>query len=364
MLGPAAAVALAYLLWRKRWMAAAHWLAALVFGLALTSLLEAAIDMPRPPTAPAGFGFPSVAVTMCTIVFGFFAVLIARELPGRTRVWPYLLAGVVTTVVGFARLYLGAHWPSDLVGGTLFGILWLLVLGIAYRRHVARSFWMRPLALLFYGDVRDRRAVARAALGRCRCWPSSPRPPPTTVMAQDEWWQHDWAELPAQRNERDERRRWPLDLQVAGPLAPLQRATAWRRAGACNRRRIGWRRVGLLDDDTPSHEQPVLPATLDAQAEALLLLHDGASEDEQYALRLWPAPVLLDDGTPLWLGSDADPAPDQAARRCRAVAAGQPTTAAPHAHWSQGTRRARSQRVAHPHGATQVLRVAVAAPAR
>src|SRR3546814_1733153 len=44
----------------------------------------------------------------------------------RSRVWPYLLAGVVTTVVGFARLYLGAHWLSDLVGGTLFGILWLL----------------------------------------------------------------------------------------------------------------------------------------------------------------------------------------------------------------------------------------------
>ena len=36
VLGPAAAVALAYLLWRKRWMAAAHWLAALVFGLVLT----------------------------------------------------------------------------------------------------------------------------------------------------------------------------------------------------------------------------------------------------------------------------------------------------------------------------------------
>ena len=143
VLGSAAAVTLAYLLWRRRWMAAAHWLAALVFGLVLTAVLEAAIDMPRPPTAPAGFGFPSVAVTMTTIIFGFFAVLIARELPGRKRVWPYLLAGVVTTVVGFARLYLGAHWPSDLVGGTLFGLAWVLVLGIAYRNQNERATWLR-----------------------------------------------------------------------------------------------------------------------------------------------------------------------------------------------------------------------------
>ncbi|MCR6495433.1 phosphatase PAP2 family protein [Thermomonas sp. S9] len=77
--------------------------------------------MPRPPTAADGFGFPSIAVTMTTVVFGFFAVLIARELPGRQRVWPYLLAGIATALVGFARLYLGAHWLSDILGGVLLG---------------------------------------------------------------------------------------------------------------------------------------------------------------------------------------------------------------------------------------------------
>ena len=301
VLGPAAAVALAYLLWRRRWMAAAHWLAALVFGLALTALLEAAIDMPRPPTAPAGFGFPSVAVTMTTITFGFFAVLIARELPGRRRVWPYLLAGVVTTVVGFARLYLGAHWPSDLVGGTLFGILWLLALGFAYRRHVARSMWMRPLAWSFYG------VFAVAALWHA---PRAADPLlakfavaiPTRALAAEDWWQRDWATLPDRRAEADIRRRWPLDLQVAGPLAPLQAALEAQ----------GWRvqpqadwlaTLGLLDDDAPVHELVVLPATLDAQAESLLMLHDGEQVTELHALRLWPAPVTLDDGMPLWLGS-------------------------------------------------------------
>mgnify|MGYP001793033365 CR=1 FL=1 len=79
----------------------------------------------------------------------FFAVLIARELPGRRRVWPYLLAGVATALVAFARLYLGAHWLSDVRAGVLLGVGWLLVLGVAYRVHSPASLWMLPLAWTF-----------------------------------------------------------------------------------------------------------------------------------------------------------------------------------------------------------------------
>ncbi|MBP7657853.1 MAG: bifunctional DedA family/phosphatase PAP2 family protein, partial [Pseudoxanthomonas sp.] len=143
VLAPVSLLVLAYLCWRKRWMAAGHWLAALAFGLALTAWLGASVDIPKPPSVSSGFGFPSIAVTMSTIIFGFFAVLIARELPGRTRVWPYLVSGIVVALIGFARLYLGAHWLSDVIGGMLFGLVWLLVLGIAYRRRMVRSFWIK-----------------------------------------------------------------------------------------------------------------------------------------------------------------------------------------------------------------------------
>jgi hypothetical protein len=91
-------------------------------------------------------------------------------------------------------------------------------------------------------------------------------------------------------------------VQVAGPLLPVQRALQAR----------GWRvqpqadwvaTLGLLDDDKPAREQVVLPATLDARAEQLILLRPGRQPDEQIALRLWPAPAQLDDGTPLWMGT-------------------------------------------------------------
>lgn len=301
VLGAAAAVALGYLMWRRRWMAAAHWIAAVVFGLALTALLDAAIDMPRPDTAPAGFGFPSVAVTMTTVVFGFFAVLIARELPGRRRVWPYLIAGMVTTVVAFARLYLGAHWPSDLVGGTLFGILWLLALGLAYRRHVARSFWMQPLAWLFYGTF-ALAALWHAPRAADRMLAQFVPNTPDRVMKAAHWWTQGWSELPAQRNESDPRRRWALDLQVAGPLEPLRaklQARGWQ-----EQPRASWvDAVALLDDDAPEQSQAVLPATLDTQAESLLMLRPGTHPRERLAVRIWRAPARLENGEPLWLAS-------------------------------------------------------------
>jgi hypothetical protein len=61
--------------------------------------------------------------------------------------------------------------------------------------------------------------------------------------------------------------------------------------------------LGLLDEDRDVALQPVLPATLDAEAETLLLRRPGAHAGEILVLRLWHAPALLDDGMPLWLGS-------------------------------------------------------------
>ncbi|HEY4556146.1 MAG TPA: VTT domain-containing protein, partial [Lysobacter sp.] len=354
VLGAAAVTTLAYLAWRRRWMAASHWIAALVFGLALSAMLEAAIDMPRPDTAPEGFGFPSVAVTMTTVVFGFFAVLIARELPGRRRVWPYLVAGMVTTVVAFARLYLGAHWPSDLVGGTLFGILWLLALGIAYRRHVARSFWIQPLGWLFYGTFAAA-ALWHAPRAADRVLAQFSPAVVTHTLAADAWWDEAWATLPAQRNERDPRRRWSFDLQLAGPLEPVRarlEAQGWRVQPQAT-----WvDALALMDDDAPVHERVVLPATLDAHAEVLLMVRPGTDPDELHAVRFWRAPARLDDGAPLWLGTSQTLA---LAHPLGVISLWRPVPDDGRAHdlVSAALADLEQRESPHPHGATPVRRL-------
>lgn len=300
VLVPAAGAAMIWLAWRRRWMAMMHWLAAMGFGVVLTALLEAVINMPPPPTAHRGFGFPSMTVTMTTITFGFFAVLIARELPGRSRVWPYMISGIVAGAIGFARIYLGAHWLTDVIGGMLLGIVWLLVLGLAYRSHVNRSFWMRPLAVIFYGTFAVA-ALWHAPRAVDPMLAALAAPAPSATVAAADWWEHGWRALPPRRNERDHALRWPLDVQVAGPLEPLEEQLAAH--GWVAQPQADWvATLVLLDDDTGPQDQPVLPATLDTEAETLLLRRQLGPERTQ-VLRLWRAPVALAEGTPLWVGS-------------------------------------------------------------
>ena len=287
-LGAGSAAVLAWLAWRKRWMAAAHWLVAIAVGLLITVGLGALVDMPRPPTAPAGFGFPSIAVTMTTVVFGFFAVLVAREFPGRQRVWPYLVAGVATALVAFARLYLGAHWLSDVVAGMLLGVVWVLVLGIAYRRHSTRSFLIRPLVAVFYGCfllALGWHAPRSAQDTLARFEP----PPPAHVLDDGQWW----------RQGLQEPRHF--DLQARGDLRFLEHRL--RNEGWMVQAPADWVQVlGLLDDSHVPAEQPVLPIALDGHPERLLLRRAGAHADRIEVLRIWPAPARLASGAPLWVG--------------------------------------------------------------
>src|SRR5690606_31505124 len=124
----------------------------------------------------------------------------------------------------------------------------------------------------------------------------------TAINATGWWAEEDWPARPIQRHERALEPRWPQDLQVAGPLTrlqPLQEALCWWGQPPAD-----WvATLCLLDDDLDPHLQPVLPATLDAEAEALLLRRPGREPGEIQVLRLWAAPARLDDGMPLWLGS-------------------------------------------------------------
>ncbi len=297
---PAFVVGIAWLVWRKRYMAAAHWVFAVAVGLGFSELIKRLVTMPRPPTAPTGFGFPSVSVLVCAVMLGFFAVLIARELPSRRRVWPYMLAAVITVMVAFARVYLGAHWASDVAMAMTIGVTWLLIIGIAYRNHANRAFWMRPVASAFY-------VVLVAAMlwhvpGKANRLLSRFEPaPPVAVFTHDDWWTSQWREVRPMRNHYNDLQQWPLDLQLAGDLSGLirdLRARGWKQQAQAD-----WLDVlRTLDDRTPPESQVILPSTVEARAE-VLLMYKTLPNGERDVLRVWHAPARLTDSTALWVAT-------------------------------------------------------------
>lgn len=95
-------------------------------GLALKSLYERG----RPELSVgldymAGFySYPSGHAITAVSFYGVLAVLTARHLTGRTRWTVVGLGAIFALLLGFSRLYLGVHYPSDVVAGYLVGTIW------------------------------------------------------------------------------------------------------------------------------------------------------------------------------------------------------------------------------------------------
>ena len=124
------------------WRPSRRWAVALPILMAGTGALQLiakwAVDRPRPNLA--AWGFPSGHVLSLVVHFGLMTYLLATSTAARShRRVGYAGCVVIVLTVGFSRLYLEAHWVSDLAGGLTLGLAYLLatiwlVEGITRRR--------------------------------------------------------------------------------------------------------------------------------------------------------------------------------------------------------------------------------------
>ncbi|WP_051812813.1 phosphatase PAP2 family protein [Kitasatospora sp. MBT63] len=113
----------------------------LVAGQLLRQALMHGLGRPRPPAAdwaftPSGFAFPSGHAFTAATCAGLLALAVARTRPGARRA-ATVLAAAFAAVIGATRVYLGVHWPLDVIAGWLLATAWLL-LGAALLRTPAR----------------------------------------------------------------------------------------------------------------------------------------------------------------------------------------------------------------------------------
>ena len=112
-------------------------LAAVGGGLLLSLLLKRGFDRPRPDLVPRlsyvyTASFPSGHSMMSAVTYLTLGALLARlQTTRRLKVYLIVLPVLVTLAVGVSRVYLGVHWPTDVLAGWAAGSAWALMCWLA-----------------------------------------------------------------------------------------------------------------------------------------------------------------------------------------------------------------------------------------
>ncbi|MFZ0613849.1 MAG: phosphatase PAP2 family protein [Desulfobacterales bacterium] len=122
-----------FLVLQNKTRSAAFLLTAVGSGLILSFLLKSGFDRPRPDLVPHGSfvytaSFPSGHAMMSAVTYLTLGMLLARHQPRRRlKAYLILLAVTLTLAVGVSRVYLGVHWPTDVLAGWTLGASWALL---------------------------------------------------------------------------------------------------------------------------------------------------------------------------------------------------------------------------------------------
>jgi undecaprenyl-diphosphatase len=133
-------VATLALLFHGKWKRAAVFAGTVIAANISSEVLKQIYDRPRPTLVPHGSyvysgSFPSGHSTLAAATFLTLATVIASLEPRRsTKALTYVVAIALTIMVGFSRVYLGVHWPSDVLGGWCLGAAWALAAWIVLNR--------------------------------------------------------------------------------------------------------------------------------------------------------------------------------------------------------------------------------------
>lgn len=129
-----------YLLLESRIKTALLLVSSIISGTFLVSILKIGFDRPRPDlvdqlTHATSSSFPSGHATSSALVYLTLSLLLAQAVRHRRLKLFLIASGVfIAILVGCSRVYLGVHWPSDVVAGWGLGAAWAMIWWIIARR--------------------------------------------------------------------------------------------------------------------------------------------------------------------------------------------------------------------------------------
>ena len=291
------------LLYMRQIRAAMYWGVAAMGGAGLVQLFKWLLHRPRPIDIYHGvssWSFPSGHTTMSVVLFTFLAILLVRSFAPQWRWLPFAAAIGLALLIAFSRLYLGAHWLSDVLGGLSLGWAWATLLGIFYLRRPAVILPRKLVIVSLVGvlvcvggwHIQQRHA---ADLGRYQVQDQ------IRSLSFTAWQTNVWQQLPAWRVDFEGEQEQPLILQWAGnpeQLAEKLLKQGWTAGAELSVQQL----LNFFVPNVEIRELPVLPQLADGRRERLILTH--YQDKGRMVLRLWPSKFKIAEADlPLWVGS-------------------------------------------------------------
>lgn len=303
-----AGLILLWLLGHKQWWSALHWVAITLISEIAIEALKHFVYSPRPSFAAANdqsFSFLSGHTLLSFTLFTTLALIITNHLAAKRRSEAYLGVFCVVLLIGFSRLYLGAHWLTDVLGSIFLGITFVLALTLSYRRHTIKPlpvftstvYAILVLTVIWLGYSYFHFNHVRQEL--TRNWP-------VAQLATSQWWEQkpDKIRLPLYHIDRFGHPAQPLNVQWSGDLATIQAkltATGWQS------RPTGFNLETAINRLLPDKNQanlPLIPMLYHDRPPALLMTKTTGRNQPILMLRLWVSDVKFQNSQqPIWLGT-------------------------------------------------------------
>lgn len=279
-----------------------YWLIVLAISIAVPLFYKLFFYFPRPSGllhASSASSFPSGHTFQAIMFFGFLATLLATHMQKKYRRFLYYAATIIVVLVGFSRLYLGAHWLTDVLASITLGYCCVALVTLFYRRQHTKinvlQFGFIALTCIttiwigFY-TFNFQKNMARYTL----LWPSK-------TVEVGMWWNRLNPVLPIYRQNRIGKPSEPMNIQYSGDVQQLKALLASN----------GWRSSPdetLLKNTlaklvrTPNNFNTLLPSLYLNHPPILFMIKD--EPEGKLILRLWDSNVYFaQTWDPLYIGN-------------------------------------------------------------
>lgn len=269
-------------------------------------LLKNGIANPRPigvMVVRASSSFPSFHTAFATAVYSFLSLLVIQRRGATWRKMISLLLVSLLLLIGLSRIYLGAHWFTDVIAGYLLGMsCGMTVLMIYFRCPFHEPKEIMHLWWVYAFSITTSYLAVAYHLYPIELQHNAPYYP-RYKLSVDEWWQQEKPLLPMYRRFRDGTPAVLFNIQWMGHIKQIENHLISHKWTIVNKPTLITAMSRLMAKDK-TRTLPVLEPLFQAQYPELTMTKSLGPDKPLVVLRLWHANYQMKDTHPdLWLGT-------------------------------------------------------------